>query len=156
MGTWLRQDDARVAGPEQPDRRTIWCLSAVINDMKAAEDSRTPKPCGRSHVPKNAVASWSAAVLCRFSAYRELVPLAASSGDAHFSSARGRAEPQPYSLAHPASHCLNSPVKAGQTIERPSPSGGDVFAFSISNSGLGPAHYEPTTSKDSPSRPDVL
>src|SRR4051812_10308456 len=34
--------------------------------MKAAEDSRTPKPRGGSRVGKNAPASWSAAVLCRF------------------------------------------------------------------------------------------
>ena len=44
--------------------------------MKAAEDSRTPKPCGRSSVPKNALASWSAAVPGRFPAYLELVHLA--------------------------------------------------------------------------------
>jgi len=41
VGTWLRQDEALVAGPEQPDRRAIWCLPAVISDMKAAEDSRS-------------------------------------------------------------------------------------------------------------------
>jgi hypothetical protein len=35
------------------------------------------------------------------------------------------------------------------------PSGVAAFAFSISNPGLGPPHYEPTTSEDSPSHPDV-
>jgi predicted aspartyl protease len=34
--------------------------------MKAAEDSRTPKPCGRNAVQESASASWSAAALCRF------------------------------------------------------------------------------------------
>src|SRR5882672_4411777 len=34
--------------------------------MKAAEDSRTPRPRGRSGVREPAPASWSAAVLCRF------------------------------------------------------------------------------------------
>jgi hypothetical protein len=34
--------------------------------MKAAEDSRTPRPHGRIGVRENAPASWSAAVLCRF------------------------------------------------------------------------------------------
>src|SRR5215510_8026027 len=33
---------------------------------KAAEDSRTPGPRGRSSVQPGATASWSAAVLCRF------------------------------------------------------------------------------------------
>jgi hypothetical protein len=42
--------------------------STFVLNPKAAEDSRTPKPCGRSNVPKNALASWSAAVPCRFSA----------------------------------------------------------------------------------------
>src|SRR5262245_12554682 len=32
---------------------------------KAAEDSRTPRPCGLSSARDNALASWSAAVLCR-------------------------------------------------------------------------------------------
>src|SRR5712664_40819 len=34
--------------------------------VKAAEDSRTPRPRGPSSARKNAPASWSAAVLCRF------------------------------------------------------------------------------------------
>src|SRR5215813_11903277 len=34
--------------------------------MKAAEDSRTPRPRGRSGMRSIATASWSAAVLCRF------------------------------------------------------------------------------------------
>jgi hypothetical protein len=34
--------------------------------MKAAEDSRTPKPCGLSGVWASAPTFWSAAVLCRF------------------------------------------------------------------------------------------
>src|SRR6266481_277387 len=33
---------------------------------KAAEDSRTPRPCGRRVVQSIAIASWSAAVFCRF------------------------------------------------------------------------------------------
>ena len=35
---------------------------------KAAEDSRTPKPGGVSCAHEHALASWSAAVLCRFAA----------------------------------------------------------------------------------------
>jgi len=33
---------------------------------KAAEDSRTPRPLGKSGAQSTAPASWSAAVLCRF------------------------------------------------------------------------------------------
>jgi hypothetical protein len=40
--------------------------SANQKNSKAAEDSRTPKPCGISGRPEGAPASWSAAVLCRF------------------------------------------------------------------------------------------
>jgi alpha-L-rhamnosidase len=36
------------------------------HQLKAAKDSRTPKPCGGSSVRVSAPASWSAAVLCRF------------------------------------------------------------------------------------------
>src|SRR5882724_9938978 len=39
----------------------------LVPSQKAAEDSRTPKPPGRSGMRENAPASWSAAVLCRFS-----------------------------------------------------------------------------------------
>src|SRR6267154_1046509 len=35
-------------------------------EVKAAEDSRTPRPRGRSGTLSIATASWSAAVLCRF------------------------------------------------------------------------------------------
>ena len=54
-------------------------ITHTLVTAKAAEDSRTPKPCGRSDAPKHAAASWSAAVLCRFSAYRELMQLVTSS-----------------------------------------------------------------------------
>ena len=37
---------------------------------KAAEDSRTPKPCGTGGAFECARASWSAAVLCRFNVVR--------------------------------------------------------------------------------------
>ena len=50
-----------------------------MSNMKAAEDGRSPKPCGKSNMPKSALAFWSAAVLCRFSAYRELMQLGKSS-----------------------------------------------------------------------------
>ena len=36
------------------------------SSVRAAEDSRIPKPCGWISAPANATASWSAAVLCRF------------------------------------------------------------------------------------------
>jgi len=39
--------------------------------LKAAEDSRTPRPRGRSNSQSLASASWNAAVFCRFFAYRE-------------------------------------------------------------------------------------
>ena len=43
------------------------CVTHVArSELKAVEDSRTPKPCGGSHVRLSAPASWSAAVLCRF------------------------------------------------------------------------------------------
>jgi len=34
--------------------------------VKAAEGSRTPRPCGFSRIPVPREASWSAAALCRF------------------------------------------------------------------------------------------
>jgi len=40
--------------------------SATSHGMKAAEDSRTPKPCRQSDAQSSAIAFWSAAVLCRF------------------------------------------------------------------------------------------
>jgi hypothetical protein len=46
-----------------------------FDPVKAAGDSRTPRPCGSSSVRRNALAFWSAAVPCRFSAWRELVQL---------------------------------------------------------------------------------
>jgi hypothetical protein len=45
---------------------------SVASQTKAAEDSRTPKPRGLNGVRKNAPASWSAAVLCRFEVVRQM------------------------------------------------------------------------------------
>jgi hypothetical protein len=53
-------------------RTNDFCPSAVVSPgavvfkNKAAEDSRTPKPDGFMGACDNAIASWSAAVLCRF------------------------------------------------------------------------------------------
>src|SRR6266481_2363728 len=44
-------------------RVTLW---SAWHQRKAAEDSRTPKPCGNYGALERASASWSAAVLCRF------------------------------------------------------------------------------------------
>jgi len=41
-------------------------LLLALFQNRAAEDSSTPRPCGERSVGKNAPASWSAAVLCRF------------------------------------------------------------------------------------------
>src|SRR5262249_48821564 len=41
-------------------------LRVTLPQAKAAEDSRTPRPCGHSGRLDLATASWSAAVLCRF------------------------------------------------------------------------------------------
>src|SRR5262249_25664276 len=38
----------------------------LVGEMKAAEDSRTPRPRGRRGMRYVATPSWSAAVLCRF------------------------------------------------------------------------------------------
>ncbi len=43
---------------------TVQCSSRV--EQKAAGDCRTPKPCGIRTGPGGAIASWTAAVPCRF------------------------------------------------------------------------------------------
>jgi len=42
-------------------------LFKIFRGRKAAWGCRTPQPCGNSCATKSATASWSAAVLCRFS-----------------------------------------------------------------------------------------
>jgi uncharacterized lipoprotein YmbA len=48
------------------DRILLTCQICSARVPKAAEDSRTPTPCGNRGPRESAPASWSAAVLCRF------------------------------------------------------------------------------------------
>ena len=66
------------------DRRGEAVRSPMFAVRKSAEDSRTPKPCGSILAVWRALASWSAAVLCRFRLNRSTrpnVPIASSVHD---------------------------------------------------------------------------
>jgi len=62
----MRGNKAGITGTNDFCPSAVVSPGAVVFKNKAAEDSRTPKPGGFMRACDNAIASWSAAVLCRF------------------------------------------------------------------------------------------
>jgi hypothetical protein len=85
-----------------------------VSEAKAAGDSRTPKPGGGTSTPCRAIASWSAAVLCRFVEERREAdkPQRAITSGRRFSN-NSRIFQTPLN-ARPAI-CINTPLQWGVT-----------------------------------------